>query len=82
MALESRRFEADDLIPESAEESRLRRGGGSWRAQGRERARSAKVSRLDNGARCRLGALLPPPPHSRRMSVSWASDERRRLGPP
>lgn len=81
-ALESLRLEAMDLMPESAEESRLRRGGGSWRAQGSERARSAKVSRRESGTRGRRGALLPPPPHSRKMSVSWAKDERRRRGPP
>lgn len=79
--MESLRFDAMDFMPESAEESRLRRGGGSCRAHGKDRARSARVSRLESGARWRRGAL-PPPPHSRRISVNWASDDRRRRGPP
>lgn len=50
------------------------------RPHGKLRAKSAKVSRRFSGA---FGVRLEPPPlHSRRMSVSWAKELRRRRGAP
>lgn len=49
------------------------------RPQGRLRARSARVSRRFSGG---LELRFAPPPHSRRISVSWASELRRRRWEP
>lgn len=84
-------FELELLIPESALDSRLFRTEDTilelWSVvdclpHGRLLARSAKVSLLYSGALF-LAFAEPPPPHSLKMSVSWASELlRRRVAPP
>lgn len=78
---DSRRDLVDaDFTPESADDSRRLRYcelASDGFAQGSDRARSASVSRRTSG--CLLPrAFAVEPPHSRNMSVSWASELRRR----
>lgn len=76
---DSRRDFVDaDFTPESAEDSRRFRyePESVGLDHGKDRARSASVSRRTRGLLPRVFAGCPL--HSRKMSVSWASEERRR----